>query len=654
MHCSRLLSLVLSTAMLILPDPLVSQEMGTARSADHGARSGVVPDARHSETRSMRAGFTLEQIVRTRTLGQFTLSRGGRTAAYTVSGYYLQFPVIPRFGDDNNIHVVDIESGEVTQLTSGARPKTKPVFSPSGTHVAFEADNDIWVSEVASGETRRLTMTVFRAQNSQPTWSPDGGRLAFISDRGGQTDLWVMAATGDRHEARQLTDDAAVESDPQWSPNGDEIAVSVKMPGEPYMATAILLIPAEGGAAARLTPHDATDNFAPRWSPDGRRLAFLSDRSGYVHVWTMSRAGTDLREFDTGPYDSMSPYFDVRPVWSPDGSRIMISVNTEGQFRLAVLEEASGDVEWVGREPGHYHEVGWGSDGSLVYSYENAWSPPDLYARSSDGIRTRRLTHSSHAAFREDHFARTRTVSFPSSDGLEVPAFLLTARELAPGERLPAIVLMHPNSYGQSYRDNWNPFPHHLVQRGYVVLMVNHRGGAGYGREFRELLTGNWGTGTFEDVKAGAAFLKDQPFVDPDRVGIMGLSMGGYHTLLGITKAPDLFHAAVDLMGITDMRSPFRPYRVAVSEADDPERYERISPITTADQIRVPLFIIHSDEDRNVVPQQTYHLVDELDRLGKDYDLRMYYGEAHGLADPDHQLDSFQRIEAFFDRHLKN
>jgi dipeptidyl aminopeptidase/acylaminoacyl peptidase len=600
------------------------------------------------------AGISLEQIVQTRTLGQFAMSRDARHVAYTVAGYYLQFPVIPRFGEDNNIRTVDLETGRITQVTAGSRPKTKPVFSPSGKHIAFESDDDIWIVDLTSGETRPLTMTVFGARNSQPTWSPDGTRLAFISNRGGNTDLWVTAAAGDRGGTVQLTNDAATESDPQWSPDGKSIALATKRPGEDFMATALFLIPAAGGSTVRLTPPDATDNFAPRWSPDGQRLAFLSDRSGYVHVWTMRPDGTDPREFDTGPFDAMSPYWTVQPVWSPDGRHILISVNTDGQFRLVSIDAATGRIETVGGEPGHYHEVGWRPDGSLVYSYENAWSPPDLYVKpAGSSVPARRLTHSAHVTFRNEHFAEARRVTFHASDGFEVPAYLLLPAEIPTGQRLPAIVSMHPNSYGQSYRNNWNPFHHYLVQSGYIVLLVNHRGGAGYGRAFREKLIGNWGTGTFEDVKAGAAFIKTLPHVDPDRVGVMGLSMGGYHTLLAVTKTPKLFQAGIDLMGITDLRSPFSPYRVGVPESENPELYRLISPITSTDQLLAPLLIIHSDEDRNVVPQQTYHLIDELKRLGIAHEVRWYYGEAHGLADPVHQLDSYDRMVRFFDHHLK-
>jgi dipeptidyl aminopeptidase/acylaminoacyl peptidase len=136
----------------------------------------------------------------------------------------------------------------------------------------------------------------------------------------------------------------------------------------------------------------------------------------------------------------------------------------------------------------------------------------------------------------------------------------------------------------------------------------------------------------------------------------MGLSFGGYQTLLALTKTPDLFRAGVDLMGPTDRRGrpgdQYRELQIGATEAEDPERYDRISPITSIEALRAPLLVIHSDQDRNVPPEDTYRLVDELERHQKEYDVKIYPNEAHGLADPDNQLDSYRRIVAFFDRWL--
>ena len=598
--------------------------------------------------------FTLEQATETPTLGQFAISPDGTKVAYTLSGFYFGFPLIPWFGEGNNIQMVSLGTGEIRKMTSGVKPKTNPRFSPSGDWIAFESDGDVWVVEAATGFLRRVTMNP--ANDRDPAWSPDGKRLAFVSNRGGQSDLWATAVEGERHGLVRLTDNEVRETDPQWSPDGRAIAFSATDARDHFYARGVYTIALDTGSITRLTPTDPSTNFAPRWSPDGRRLALLSDRSGYVHVWTMSPDGKDLREFDAGPHDSVSPHFAVRPVWSRDGRRILTSVNREGRFELVVLEAESGEVETVGSGPGQYHEVGWGPKGELIYAYENAWSPPDLYVGAPGSSTARQLTYSSHAAFRPEHFADVKRVSISSLDGLKLGGFLLTPKGLKDGERLPAIVNVHTNSYGQFY-DHWNPFFHYLVQSGYAMLMAEQRGSAGYGRAFRERAIGAWGTKTLDDVKAMAAFLKSQPFVDAERVGAMGLSHGGYLTLLALTKEPGLFRAGIDLMGPTDRQSPFlnrnRRLHIGGNEEENPDLYDRVSPITSVKDLQAPLLIIHSDRDRNVAPGMTYSFVDELERQNKPYDLVIYPNEAHGLADPAHQLDSYRRIMNFFDRHLK-
>src|SRR5215208_3111930 len=141
---------------------------------------------------------------------------------------------------------------------------------------------------------------------------------------------------------------------------------------------------------------------------------------------------------------------------------------------------------------------------------------------------------------------------------------------------------------------------------------------SGNGRAYRDAAIGAWGTGTLEDVKAAAAWLKAQPFVDRTRVGVMGLSFGGYLTLLALVQDPGLFAAGVDLMGVADRRGALAGrnfvFHVGKTEAEAPELYARLSPITQVAALQAPLLILHSDEDRNVAPEQTYRLLDELRR----------------------------------------
>jgi dipeptidyl aminopeptidase/acylaminoacyl peptidase len=369
----------------------------------------------------------------------------------------------------------------------------------------------------------------------------------------------------------------------------------------------------------------------------------------------MNPDGSGVKHVDSGPHDSASPHFDVSPLWSADGRKILISRNVESRFDLIAISVEDGAITVLRRGPGQYHEAGWRHDGQPVYVHENAWSPPDLHVGSS-GVELRQLTFSSHVTFREAHTARVERVRFASTGGLQIPGSILTPRGLPAGTRLPAIVALHPNGDGQFY-DHWNPFFHYVAHSGYALLLVDQRGSSGYGREFRKAQIGNWGTGTFDDVKAAAAFVRSLAYVDPDRVGVMGLSFGGYQTLLALTRTPDLFKAGIDLMGPTDRRGrkgdAYRELQIGAREEDDPDLYGRISPITSVADLEAPLLIIHSDQDRNVAPEETYRLIDELQRHGKKFEAVIYPGEAHGLADPAHQLDSYHRMLRFFDRWLQ-
>lgn len=599
-------------------------------------------------------GLRLEEIVSVRTLGDFTVSPDGRQAAFSLAGSYFGFPIVPRFGEDNNIRVVAVDSGEIVQVTTGDAEKMRPRFANDGKRIAFESEGDVWVADSTNGATHRVT--THGAEDREHAWSHDGSRIVFVSSRGGGTDLWIASVDGERHGLTRLTDDAASESDPQWSPDGRFVTFTARQGDDHYYARGLYRVAIGGGAPIRLTPRDATDNAALRWSPDGRRIAFVSDRNGYARVWVAAPDGSGAREMDTGAFDASSAHWLVEPHWSRDGGTIVVSLNREGSYDLARIDVETGRATIVRGGGGQHRAVGTVPDAGILYAYEAPSSPPDLFVLRPGGT-PRRLTHSSRASFRPDRFAQRHRVALRSRDGFSFHASLLVPPSLPrSGERLPAIVNLHPNSYGQ-FLDHWSPFFDTLALSGYAVLNVDQRGSSGYGRAYRDAAVGAWGTGTLDDVKAAAAWLKAQPFVDPDRVGVMGLSFGGYLALLALVDDPGLFAAGVDLMGVADRRGAFAArnfaFHVGRSEAEDPALYARLSPITRVGALRAPLLVLHSDGDRNVPPQQTHNLVDELARQGKEFEAHVYPGEAHGLADPGHQLDSYRRIMAFFDRHLK-
>jgi len=621
--------------------------------------------------------FTLEQAAQTRVIRQFDLSPDGRHIAYGLGGYDHI-----RFGEDNNIRVVSVETGEIRKVTSGEYPKTNPLFSPTGDRVLFQSDLNLWYVELATGVVTQVTAS--ERTESSPVWSPDGNYVAFVSarrpeaygERGGRSEIWVtdvrrLQDRGTRVGLRQITDSPFSPGELAWSPDGSTILFSsswsydVQDPDDTHVtAQGIFSVAAAGGEVTLLTPDDNfSDNFSPRWSPDGRRIAFISDRAGYAHLWVMDADGGNAVHFDAGPHD-VPPQGIVNPTWSRDGQQILVSVNREGRFDLDVAALGTGAIETVARAldvgGGTYREVGWGPNDELVYLFQNGWTPPDFHIRprAAQASDARQLTHSSHAAFREENFGVVERVEYESFDGLVLKGLVVRPRDMRPTDRLPALLWLHGGMYGHAV-DQWMPYFHYLAQSGYVVGMLDVRGSAGRGREFREAiaLEGGYGEHYLEDLKASVGFLQGLPTVDPDRIGTFGKSHGGYRAMWLMVMEPDLIRAGVNLMGPTDRRAPFNNrggrFHIRIGENEDPEYYDWLSPVTRVDRLRAPVMNIHTDRDVNVPAAMTELFVDEMKHYGKEFVNVYYRDEAHGLADPINILDHWERMLAFFNWHLR-
>lgn len=610
-------------------------------------------------TAAPRPAFTLEEIVQTRIPGQFVLAPDRRHVVFNAVGRYFGHPLFPAFGEDANLQWLDVTTGARVQLTSGALSKTYPVVSPDSRVVAYESDGDIWRVDVATGQSRRLTTYVGADRGA--AWSPDGRTIAFVSSRFGQTDIYVMSADGERVSLRNVTNDQAGETLPTWSPDGRTLLFTSSR-DEHFYSRAIYAVPAAGGKVTRLTPSDNARNNLPSFSPDGSRVAYISDRTGFLNIWTMAPDGSDQRQATRVEQDQDYPENDYIQTlglrWAPDGKRLLYFTNRDANLDLMVVDVQTGASVALSTTDGSHHPVGWVSSDSVAYVYESYRTPPDLFVKRL-GADARQLTFSSRAAYRPEHFERLEHVSWTSEDGVKVHGFLRVPTTVAAGARLPALVMSHTYNVGQFY-NQWNPILSFIVQSGYVMLTVDHRGSNGYGVAFRDLPKGNWGFAQLKDLISAAKLLKSRADVDAARVGVMGYSMGGYLTLLAATAQPEVFRAAACIFGLGEITGdPQRSSRnyvwhIGGTEAKRPEEYKRASPVTAAAKITAPLFIVHSDGDPIEPVTKVRNLVSALEQHGKRYELVLYTNEAHGLRQLDHQLDSYQRLMNFLDRHLRS
>jgi dipeptidyl aminopeptidase/acylaminoacyl peptidase len=599
--------------------------------------------------------FSLDDVVQTRIPGQFVLAPDRRHVVFTAVGRYFGHPLFPAFGEDSNLQWLDLSSGARLQLTTGAASKTSPVVSPDSRWIAFESEGDIWHVDVATGLTRRLTTHV--SSDRAAAWSPDGQSIAFVSSRWGQTDIYVMSRDGERAALRRVTNDGPGEALPTWSPDGATILFTSAR-DEHFYSRAIYAVALAGGEIRRLTPPDDARNNLPFFSPDGRRVAYISDRSGFLNIWTMNPDGGDHRQITRVPQDQDYPENDYIQTlglrWSPDGRRLLYFSNRDANLDLMIVDVPTGTTTPVSTQDGSHHPVGWLDDDTVAYVYENYRSPPDLYVRDLE-TAAKQVTFSSRAVYRPEHFERFERASWKSSDGVTVHGFLRIPSN-ASGRR-PALVVSHTYNVGQFY-NQWNPIFSYIAQSGYVMLTVDHRGSNGYGVAFRDLPRGNWGFAQLEDLVSAAAFLRARAEVDPERVGVMGYSMGGYLTLMAATQRPEIFRAAACIFGLGEITGdPNRSSRnyvwhIGGTEAERPEEYRKRSPVTAVRRIQAPVFIVHSDGDPIEPVTKVRNFVSELEQHGKRYELALYTNEAHGLRLLEHQHDSYRRLMRFLDRYL--
>jgi len=263
----------------------------------------------------------------------------------------------------------------------------------------------------------------------------------------------------------------------------------------------------------------------------------------------------------------------------------------------------------------------------------------------------------------EKHMAFMTPVSYIARDGLPIPAYL-TLPLGRPATNLACIVNPHG---GPWHRDGWgfNPEVQFLANRGYCVLQMNYRGSTGYGRSFWEASFGQWGLKMQDDVSDGARWLVAQGIADPQRVGIYGASYGGYATLAGAAFTPQLYAAAVDYVGVSNLFTfmntippywePFRQqmYVMVGHPERDKERLAATSPALHADKIKVPLFIAQGAKDPRVNKAESDQIVQALKQRGVDVQYMVKDNEGHGFANEENRFEFYEAMEAFFRKHLK-
>jgi len=447
----------------------------------------------------------------------------------------------------------------------------------------------------------------------------------------------------------------------QWSDDGRGVAVMARAVDnkDRWIAT----VDFDGAALKPL--HRLTDtawinwNFNEfGWLPDNRTLWFLSEESGWSHLYTAT-AGGRAKALTRGKWEASSPQ------WTLDGATAYFVCNRArpGDYEVCAVSRDGGDVREVTALDG-VEDFALSPDGrQLLLRWSAHHTPPQLAVQPVAGGTARKLTDTRSEDFKSRAWLAPQTVEVPSTHGAgTVWAKLYRPAQLEAGRKYPVVMFVHGAGYLQNVSDRYpnyfreQMFHQLLVERGFIVLDMDFRASEGYGRDWRTAIYRQMGHPELEDYVDGVKYMVAQHQGDADNVGIYGGSYGGFMAFMALFREPDVFHAGAALRPVTDWTSYNHEYTSNILNTPelDPEAFRKSSPIEYVENLRGHLLISHGMIDDNVFYQDSVRLAQRLIELKKhDWELASYPLERHGYQHPESWYDQYRRILELFEDNLK-
>jgi dipeptidyl aminopeptidase/acylaminoacyl peptidase len=526
-------------------------------------------------------------------------------------------------------------------------------WSPDGSQLVFTAASDgkLWLGPAAGGQPRRLTLGAGR--DHAPRFAPDGRSISFLRDRGDTIEVVVVSTDGSWQ--RILSRGTDFPMDPSWSPDSARLVWHAYPYDQMPWDESVLVVAELAGGQPRQIAGGARVTYAnARFSPDGRKIACVCDRSGALNLTEIAADGSDQRLLHEDRWEH------GEPAYSPDGRWLAFTRNADGDYAIWVAPSGGGTARPLSDRPGHATAPSWSPDGQrIIHLYDSPVAPPEVWQVEVASGRAEQLTFAALGGLPTEDMVMPEHVSWTSPDGFEVNGLLFTPRDVRPGQH-PCLVGIHGGPMNQS-RSVWSGLTQFLVQRGWVVIEPNYRGTLGYGRAYREALFTSWGKGDLEDNLGGVDLCLKRNLIRPDRVVAWGGSAGGYSTLVCVTAAPDRFAGGVSLYGLFDLFTfglethRYERYYVETILGPSSENYalwhER-SPINYLDRVRVPMIFLHGLNDPAALLAQSDTVVEELRRRGVDCVYVKYPNEGHGFRHVEHVADHVWQIDRYLQQKV--
>ncbi|HKY43087.1 MAG TPA: S9 family peptidase [Pyrinomonadaceae bacterium] len=651
-----------------------------------------------------RRPLKIDDMTRFRNVSDPQLSPDGQWVAYVVS-------TIDAKEDKSNSHIwmVNIDGSNNRQITFSNESESSPRFSPDGKYLSFTSSrpgktrgNQVWLLDRSGGEAMQLTELKGRLQGHE--WSPDSKRLALVvgdpdpdadpnpSPQPGATPRVPKPIVIDRYRFKQdgqgyllkgrhsyihlfdiatkklerLTKSKWDESSPSWSPDGTRVAFMSNHSEDPDRDPAAQLYVADatpGATEKQLTPTGIrAGRSRPEWSPDSKTIAFLEGEEQKYGAYNMDHLSLVPADGSSGPVRLKAAEDLDRsvssPRFAPDGKSIRFFVVDDRSVYPMRATLPNGKAERLLSPP--IVMTSWNFAGGKAVAISGGNSKAnEIYVWEGNSLR--QLTRQNDALFAELDLGVTEEVSFKSKDGTQVNGLLTYPVGYVKGTRVPLLLRIHggPNSQDQHSLSIERQM---FAANGYAVLAVNYRGSAGRGQKFSRAIFADWGNYEVQDLLAGVDHVIAMGVADPDRLGVGGWSYGGILTDY-LIATDTRFKAATSGAG-TAFTVAFYGTDQYITQYDHEigppwnpkawETYIKISyPFLHADRIKTPTLFMGGERDFNVPIEGSQQMYQALRSLGIDTQLIIYPNENHGIQRPSYQRDRMERYLAWYEKYLK-
>ena len=604
-------------------------------------------------------------------LSDFAVSDDGARVAYVWRG---------------DLYLAQTDGSKRERLTQTKASESAPAFSPDGTRLLFRRGGELFTQHLQTGFLAQIT----EGPTGAATWSPDGTRIAYVKSTPGSTRTQVlMNYSGQFARAQSFSrgvagDDGSASSryvvastggkpvqlqdafpgqrgrfgQPVWSPDSRSLLVTAT--SADHHTKQVWVLDAKTGKGKSVF-EDRDDRWVSAefegWSPDSKWLVIASDRDGFIHLWKAPAAGGDPVQLTKGNWEIDTESFSYPPQWI--GNQIVYcstEAGTNQRQLYRVAPDGTGKRPLTTR-PG-LNVGAMSKDGQfLAVRHANLNAPWDLF------VNNERVTTSPRAEFASYDWPKTEFIEFPSRiDRALVKAKLLLPPGYSPQKQYPCVFFIHGAGIASSVLQQWGSYQElryvfnaYLANSGYVVMDLDYRGSSGYGRNWRTGVYLHMGGPDLQDVLGAVDHLKSRGGVDMKRLGIWGVSYGGFMTNMALFLSPGTFKAGSSWAAVNNWENynPGYTQQRLSTPAAHPEAYRRSSPISFSGNLRDPLQIVHGMIDSNVLFQDAVQLTEKLIQERKPFEEIFYPQEDHRFVRDETLIDAFSRTAHFFKEYLQ-